>query len=676
LFVPEQNDDECSMKNRSQIQHKRNPVIKTRPKGSKKPKNTIWLPWLVVVLLLIFTVYLYKPSLNNHFTNWDDPAYVLDNAQVKQLSAQNTTYFFTHASASNYHPLTMLSLCFDYQLTVKENGVFRETDELEAIVFHTTSLIFHLLNVLLVFVFIYLLTGKRLIVATVTALLFAIHPMHVESVAWIAGRKDVLYTFFFLAGLIAYLKYLEKGGWMRLLLTGFFFLGSLFSKPSAVVFPMVLLAIDYFHGRKFTGKVFYEKIPFFILAVIFGVITFMIQSQTAVAGIHVFTIFQRFMFASYGFIMYPFKLLLPLKISAFYPYPLLNAAGNLPLIYYLSPLIVVIIFVLIYFSTRFTRVFSFGFLFYFFTIVLVLQFISVGKAIMADRYSYLSAIGVFFIIAWWLDRAFVSKKKILRSMRWVMAGIFLLYSIILGKTAWEQTMVWRNTETLWTDVISKYPQAEVSYKNRGNYYGNLKITDKAFMDYMAFIQINHNDPGIYCNLGNIYGLRGETEKALESYSKSISLDSLDPKTFLNRAITYAKAKQYIPALKDFNQALALNPELLEIYTNRAYTFFQMERYEEAIDDFTLLIRNYPRNDNYFMTRGSCYYQLKQFPKALTDFEQTIVLNPANGRAYFNISVTYNELKDYRKAYQSALKAISLNFPVDKNFFETLKIKGG
>jgi protein O-mannosyl-transferase len=660
------------MKQGTKVKHKANPDKYI--KSGLKPKYGIntWVPWVVAALLLIITWFLYKPSLNNHFTNWDDPSYVQENIQVRQPGIQSIKYFFTHESATNYHPFTMLSLSLDYQMTVKDKRLLRETDELEAVNFHTTSLVFHLINVLLVFLFIFLLTGKRVIVATVTALLFAIHPMHVESVAWIAERKDVLYTFFFIAGLIVYLKYLEKQSWMRLLLTGILFLASLFSKPSAVVFPLILLAIDYFKGRKITQKVFYEKIPFLILAVVFGVITFMVQANTAVAGIKVFTFFQRLMFASYGFIMYQFKLLLPLKIAAFYPYPHLGASGNLPLVFYLSPLVVAVIISLVYFSTRFTRVFAFGYLFYFFCIMLVLQFMPVGSAIIADRYSYMSSIGLFFIMAWYLDQAFLSRKKVVRSAGWILAGLCLLYSIFLGKTAYEQTLVWQDPETLWTDVISKYPEAEISYKNRGNYYGGMNMPEKALRDFLSYINIKTDDAEIYSNLGNTYGMLGDTEKSLAAYSKSISLDSLNPKPFINRAITYTMVKQFIPALADYDKALVLSPESMDVYSHRYGTYMAMDRNEEAIADLSRLIRFNPRNDIYFMSRGVSYYKLTRYKEALADFGECIAMTPENGNAYYNIGATYNEMKDYSQAYQYVLKAKSLNYPVDDNFLAKLK----
>jgi len=635
-----------------------------------------WLPYTAVLVLMVLTWYLYKPSLNNHFTNWDDPDYVLENGNVKKLNEQNAAYLFSHSSASNYHPLTMISLSIDYDLTTRDKKLFRETEEPEATIFHTTSLLLHIVNVLLVFIFIYLLSRKRLVVATATALLFAIHPMHVESVSWIAERKDVLYTLFFLAGLIVYLKYLERPGWIKLIFSGILFLASLLSKPAAVVFPLILLTIDYFSERKFTAKVILEKIPFFILSLVFGIVTFMIQAHTAVAGIKVFSLFERVMFSSYGFIMYQFKLLVPLNITAFYPYPSLNASGHLPLNFYLFPVLTLMVFGLVYYSARHTRIFSFGYLLFLACIALVLQFMPVGTAIMADRYSYMSSIGLFFIVGWYLDKAFTVNHKALSMLRWVFAGIFLAYSLFLCKTTYEQTSIWQNSGTLWTDVISKFPQAEISYKQRGNYYGSLNKPDSALQDFLSFIRIKQDDAGVYSNLGNVYGMRGESEKALVSYSKSILLDSLNTKVFLNRAITYTKAKNYPAALLDYQKALKLYPEFLEVYANRNRTFLEMERFQDAIEDLNLLILNNPRNENYYMSRGICHFKLRNFTEALADFQEFSRLSPENGAAFFNASACYNELKDYRQAYQYALKAGSHGFKVDESYLEKLRKKMG
>ncbi len=654
------------------------PIKKIQPaKSTLSRKNAIdtrsfWHIVLPMVLLLIITWFLYQPATQHGFTNWDDPTYVLENPRVKTLSSDNIAFFFSNASASNYHPLTMISLSIDYYFASGANENSTGQKEPTAGRFHATNIILHLLNVLLVFVFAYLVSRKRLLVATITALLFAIHPMHVESVAWIAERKDVLYTFFFMAGLIVYMKYLGAKSPAYLAAAFLLFIFSALSKPSAVVFPFVLIAIDYFMGRKFSARVWVEKLPFLAVAIVFGLITFLIQSKDAIADIKVFTMVQRAMFAAYGFIMYIVKIFVPWNFSAFYPYPQLTDTGGLPLIFYLSPVIVIIVAVVVLYSVRYTKVVLFGMLFYLFSLMLVLQFLSVGSAIMADRYSYVASIGLFFIIAWFIDQAFAAKAGRLYSLRWVMACALVVFSTFSYKVAYSQVMVWKNSETLWTDVIEKYPQAEVSYKNRGNYYGSLNITNKALKDYKIYVQLKPDDPRAYSNIGNIYGLNNEIDKALLSYSKSIALDSINPETYVNRAITYAKGKKFDLALKDYDKALMLNPGTFEVYVNKAYTLLEMGRYEDALEAYNYLIEQIPGNDDFYLKRGTCQYMLKRNREALDDYAKCLSLNPSNGNACYNSSVIYKSQNDFVKAYQFALKAKSGNYPVDAGYLEQLK----
>ncbi len=659
-------------------QDKKTPIKKTQPVKSVPSRKKvidaqpIWQIVLPMVLIVIITWVLYQPATRHGFTNWDDPTYVLENPKVKNLSSDNVAYFFSNPSASNYHPLTMISLAIDYYYASGDNKNAAQQEEPMAGRFHTTNIILHLLNVLLVFVFVYLVSRKRILVATITAFLFAIHPMHVESVAWIAERKDVLYTFFFMAGLIVYLKYLGSKSWVYLVTAFLLFILSAFSKPSAVVFPLVLIAIDYFMERKFSARVWVEKIPFFVVAIVFGLITFLIQSKDAIADIRVFSMFQRAMFAAYGFIMYIVKIVAPWNFSAFYPYPRLTSSGGLPIIFYLSPLIVIIVAAVVVFSVRYTKVVLFGMLFYLFSLVLVLQFVSVGSAIMADRYSYVASIGLFFIIAWFIDQAFAVKAGKLYPVRWILAGALVVFSVFSLKVAFSQVMVWKNSETLWTDVIEKYPQAEVSYKNRGNFYGALNITDKALKDYKVYVQLKPDDPRAYSNIGNIYGVNNELDNALLSYSKSIALDSINPETYVNRAITYAKGKKFDLALKDYDKALMLNPGISGVYVNKAYTLLEMGRYEDAMKAYNYLIDQTPGNDDYYLKRGTCQYMLKNNREALDDYAKCLSLNPSNGNACYNSSVIYNAQNDFVKAYQYALKAKSVNYPVDAGYLDRLK----
>jgi hypothetical protein len=211
--------------------------------------------------------------------------------------------------SGNFHPLTMLSLAVDYWIS-KGNPKW----------FHFVNVLIHLFNLILVFIFIYKLSGNKKWIACITALLFAIHPLHVESVAWISERKDLLYSAFFLGGLLIYLNYLNKKSLITLGSVFLLFVFSLLSKPAAVIFPVVLLVIDYFNERLDQKQTYIEKIPFFILSVLFGLITIKIQKEFEATGMLSFSLFQRFLFANYGIMMYLVKTIFPIRLCAFYPF--------------------------------------------------------------------------------------------------------------------------------------------------------------------------------------------------------------------------------------------------------------------------------------------------------------------------------------------------------------------
>jgi tetratricopeptide (TPR) repeat protein len=566
----------------------------------------------------------------------------------------------------------MISLAIDYHFAKTSDPTNPSAKTISASVFHRTNLLLHLFNVLLVFGFIYLLAGKNTVSASVVAVLFAIHPMHVESVAWIAERKDVLYTFFFLAGLISYLKYLEKKKVVWFIATGFLYLMSLLSKPSAVVFPLVLIAIDYFRHRPFGLKMILEKGLFIGFAILFGLITVMIQSKDAIADFSTFTLLQRTLFFAYGSVMYLFKLLVPIDLSAFYPYPHLNDAGYLPVIFYLAPLIFLVLAGLIILSARRTRVVAFGMAFFFVTIILVLQFVSVGTALMADRYTYVPAIGLFFIIGHYFAKVVGSKDHKLSRFRIPVSLALAGYLTFLVVLCHAQVKIWRDSETLWSAVIEEYPFVETAYKNRGNYYAGLNMTDKALADNLVLVSLGSRDPAVYSNMGNVYGLKGDTEKALDAYSKSISFDSLNYETYLNRAVTYARARIFDRAMIDFDKALSLNPGAIEVFRNRSYALLEMGESEKAIADYNILIAEDPGNDANYLYRGLCRYRLSRMEEAISDFRKCADLNPRNANALFNIAVILNQQKDYRGALQFVEKARAAGYPVEPAFEAELR----
>ena len=345
---------------------------------------------LLLLGILLLTFIVFWPSLQNGFTNWDDTYYVTQNTLIKSLSFEHLKDIFTTSERSLYHPFTMLSFALNYQIA-----------ELNPFTYHFTNLLFHLINTFLVFYFIYLISEKQIGTALITAVLFGIHPMHVESVAWVSERKDVLFTCFFLAAASTYWHYISSGKSKTYVFALLLFLASLLSKATAVTLPLVLLLLDYYKGRKLNMQLIIEKIPFFILSIIFGLLTIKYQSQGAIGDLDDFSALERIMFASYGFVMYALKFLLPFNLSAFYPYP---ATENMPILFKIAPLLAVIMLALAAFSLKKTKVIAFGLTFYAFTVFLTLQFISVGGAVMADRYTYVPYIGLSFIIAYYLNK--------------------------------------------------------------------------------------------------------------------------------------------------------------------------------------------------------------------------------------------------------------------------------
>jgi tetratricopeptide (TPR) repeat protein len=629
--------------------------------------------WLFAILLITYIAYL--PSLKNGFTNWDDNVYVPENVFIKSLKADNVKQIFNpdnHVSL-NYHPVTILSLAIDYKLS----GYNAKT-------YHTTNLIFHLLNTALVFVFIYFLTDKKTTVAAIVSILFGIHPMHVESVAWISERKDVLYVFFFLLALIAYLKYIEQQAKQKLLLllVAIFFMLSVFSKAMGIVLPVILLLIDYYRNRKIDKMSLLEKLPFFALSVYFGLLAVNIQSNGAIASFSVFTVWQRICFASYGIISYIFKLFLPVNLTCFYPYP--NLVNNhMPVIFYIAPAVVLLLIGLTVYLVNKNKTLVFGFLFFLVSVAMVLQFVSVGKAIMAERYTYLSYIGLFFPIAmgyqWLLDSNENSVFPLKTATKLILAAMLVFFFY----TTFDRTKVWEDSDVLWTDAITKNPNNETAYTNRGSYLINKKSydidkkvveeieTERALSDFNISIKMNPTSAKVFTNRANIYGLKNQFELSLQDYTSAIALDSTDAEVYANRGVTYSIMQQYDNAIADYTKAMSMRNNFTVAKQNRAYAYVNSGKYDKAIAELNELINENNTILDYYIYRGVAFFNTGNYKAALDDNTSAININTQYNRAYYNRAATYEALKNFKAALQDALKAKDLGYTVSENYLNRL-----
>ncbi len=648
----------------------------TKRKQSSKnilPKEQSWLKYVLLGIILILTYITFLPALKNQITNWDDNVYLMDNLMMQKPFNISAKYFFTHFYGSNYFPFPQITYTLIWN-----------AQKFNPAPYHEVSLIFHLMNVALVFWFIYLLSDKKIEVATIVAVLFGIHPLRVESVAWIAELKDVEYAFFFIFGLICYYKYIKgvpKKNIVYILLAFIFFILSGFSKPAATTFSLAIILIDFYTKRKIDKWVFIEKIPFFLLSLGLGILTIKAQQGTAIAKFEVFTIFQRFMFASYSMVTYIYKLILPINLSCLYPYPHLIGTP-LPYIFYAMPALALMILALVYWSYKYTRIIAFGFLFYLANIVLVLQFMSVGIALISERYTYIPYIGLFFIIAMGFSFIYRNKDAKFAAYKTLAIAIFLIMTVSCSYLSSERCKMWFNCDILWSNEIQQFPDDGEGYKNRGGYLVEINKYDlnpkpndfdRAFNDFNIAIQMKQGDPKIYSNRGNIYALRGKYDLSLADYSKSIELDSSDFNVYLNRGITYSIMEKYDSAFADWERVLRTHGPEIKLYQNRAYAYLKANKFKEAIGDYKALNdMGIQMDPNMYFFRGFANYRLGNYDLAIDDNTNAIRMKPDYKEAYYNRGQTYVSMKKIRNAIDDFQKALSMGYKIDPSFIEQLK----
>ena len=632
-------------------QKKQVPASAVKKEAAQKKRIGFHLPLL---LLLLATFLAFYPSLNCDFVNWDDDIYVTDNPLVQNPNPENLTKLMTEEAVVNYHPITMLSLAFNYKWFGPE-----------AFSFHLINLLIHLLNVYLVFVWIRMLKPDSWKIAFLTAGIFALHPLHVESVTWISERKDVLYTLFFLLALIQYHKYLldlKSVKWLGLAFL--FFLFSLLSKPAAVVFPLLLFLLDYLVRRKMNLTVFLEKIPFFGAAIALGIITIVIQ-KTAGAVEHTdFTLPERFLMAGYALMTYLLKFLAPINLSSFYP-----ATGSpLPVHYLLEALGAFSLFAAAIWYFRKSRMVLFGIGFFFFNLILILQWVNVGNAIIAERYTYVPYIGLAFLLALGLD-ALIKRNKSHKQLITIgaLSSLFLL-----GFLSFQRTSVWTNGETLWSNVIEQFPEDAGAWGGRGQYYKSLKIYPEALQDLNKAIALDPTEPRFFLNRGKLYFDQGQLDQAFYDYNQCIRLSPDRKEAYANRGAIYGARGMHTEAISDLDKAISLDPEFINAYKNRALVKGMMQDYQGSRLDWETILKLDPGMDDIWNALGVEHQRLGDFPASIICFTEAIRLQPNQGIYWQNRSISYKNRGEKPQALADSQRALQLGYPVPQEHLEQLK----
>jgi protein O-mannosyl-transferase len=604
-------------------------------------KANIWLPLLAT---LAITFLAFTSSLSNKFVNWDDDVNIVENENTYRLDWEHVKAIFTSDVIGNYNPLPILTLA------IERNFVGLEGTWL----YHWTNLLLHLFCVYFVFRIAKKL-GLGIWAAAFCALLFGIHPMRVESVAWVTERKDVLFAAFYLPALYLYIKYVQepenRKKYYLYMIVLFFF--ALLSKVQAVALPLSMLCVDYYLRRvdlndlKGIWKMGVEKIPFFLMSLAAGIVNIYTLSKNSSIGVSDdvtnYTFADRLLVGAYSFMVYLIKLVIPYEMSPLYPYP-----SQLDTPFFVAPLGVALVFAAIYLMyKKDNRAIVFGFLLFFFNVVFMLQIVGAGQGFIADRFTYIPYLGCFFALAYGVD--YLSKNNSsYKSIAYGAAGIFIfLYAFM----TYKQNKIWENGATLWSHVLKYYPDSDMALNNKSRYLReNLHDYKAALAGFNRVIQIKPT-PEVHNSRGKTYFDMGSgidfTQKALADYNAALSfpenkLKKLENKAlaeiYINRGAAYgrlseeAKDKNYLQnALADVTKGAEIDPKNKNAYLNGYLISSQLGRPADAIANINKYNELSPYEGDMYYSRGLENRVLGNTDAALEDFNLAISYGPENIR---------------------------------------------
>ncbi len=522
--------------------------------------------WILAAVVLTITSYF--PVFNAGFVNWDDDYFVTNNPLIQSFSFQNIKAWFTQPFLGLYQPFVLLSLALDYKV-----------DGLNPLVFHSTNLLLHLLNTVMVYWFVKKLFANSTI-AIVTMILFGLHSIHVESVAWVTERKDLLYSLFYLLTLNFYLEYISKLKSKFYLIVALAFVFSLLSKAMAVSLPFILLIIDIYKSRNLLNKkVILEKVPLFLIAAFWGVLTLYWHSQHgSMANSTGFSLIERALMASKGLVFYLTHILFPFSLAAFHPLPeSFSTAILFECIFYI--LVFLAITIWIFLKRKKFPVLFFGFGFFTFTLFLFL--IPPGVPVIAsERYAYIPSIGIFILISFGYDYLINKFKRYKIPVQILLTA----YLIFLGINTFQMSKTWQNSLALWNNVINVHGELFYPIQQRGIANRLDKNYNAAIEDFNRVVQLNPKHQRAYEQRGYVYSLMGEYDNAEKDFIKATVLNPYSHIAWGNLGFIYRQKKEYTKALDCLNKASHIKNDYVDGYINRSKVYFETGDIQSACDD--------------------------------------------------------------------------------------------
>ena len=525
---------------------------------------------LIGIGLSILVLVSHWAVVGNQFISFDDPQYVTENAQVQRgLNRETAVWSFTTSHASNWHPLTWLSLMLDRELYGRNAGGY-----------HWTNVILHLLGGLILFLALSRMTAS-LWRSGLVAALFLIHPLHVESVAWVAERKDVLSGLFWMLGIWCYARYAERPGLVRYLWVIFSFACGLLSKPMVVTFPFILLLLDWWPlgrtvgGRASWARLVWEKIPLFLLSAAGSLITFLIQKEDqAIASLSSMPIGDRLANAVTSYAAYLGKMFWPVGLSVFYPYH-----GPPPFGHLVSALALLILITVMSILLLHRRPYLLvGWLWYLGTLVPVIGLVQVGSQAMADRYTYLPLVGVFIMAVWGL-KDLLDGFRARRAIGGFVSGGVIAVLVILTQI---QVSHWKDTQTLFSHALRNTERNFMAHQNLAEGMSNAGDLAGAEKHYREAIRLRPSFKQAYTGFGHLLMIEGKQDEASRLLEKSLEIDPTYAPAMKNLGDVRMRQGRIEDAIPLYRKAVLSGMEDAELFNNYGVALFFKGEKKEAV----------------------------------------------------------------------------------------------
>ena len=582
-------------------------------------------PGVICLLLAVAVLAVYLPVRNFGFVDYDDTAYFFENPHVLGgFSTENVKWAFTTGEAANWHPFTWLSLMLDAQLF--GSGAFGP---------HLTNVFLHLVNSILIFVLLRRLTANLWRSAAV-AMLFAVHPLHVESVAWVAERKDVLSGFFGLLTLLCYTRYAAGDGstqrrgfaspfyWLSLVL----FACGLMSKPMLVTMPFVLLLLDFWPLRRFKNeplrRLLVEKIPFFFLSIASSVVTFIVQKKGgAVSTLTLLPMSARLENAFVSYARYLGKIFWPVNLATPYPSP-----------HYWTVLIVLLSVALfaaicvaaVVLMKKYPFLFT-GWFWFAGMLVPVIGLVQVGGQAMADRYVYLPLMGILVIVVWGAGEI-CGKYRVPRRSVGIVAAIVCFACAVRAR---NQVSVWENDGTLFGHALAVTRDNYVASVNLGTWYSKSGDVKGALNCYYNALRMNPNDPSVLYDVGDAFAKLGHFDEAISVYRHALEITPNQADILNNLGFALAQNHQLPEATTCFQEVLKLKPDSAEAHNNLATILFMQGNVEQAAKEYEAAVQLTPNDPQMLANLGDALVRLGRPKDAIQYYMRALQLEPNNAR---------------------------------------------